>query len=120
VPIPAEQGTRMMASMTGAHWLSLHTTNPGPVGGDELVGNGYRRQKADMEAFAAGAVRNTGVVVFPMLPASSVTHVGVWDAEDDGRLLWVAQLAEPKSFAQNQTFFFEAEAVEFGLTVMGG
>ena len=109
-----------MATMTGRLWLSLHMANPGPVGGDELSGNGYRRQGADMEAFTAGAVHNTGVVVFPMLPAASVSHVAVWDAESDGRLLWVAQLETPRSLGNGNNFFFEAEALEFGIAVMGG
>ena len=120
MPIPTELANRIMSIVTRDTWLSLHTANPGPVGGSELSGNGYRRQRADMEDPSDGAVRNSSVVVFPMLPAASVTHVGVWDGEDDGRLLWVAQLTESRGFSNNDTFFFEAEALEFGLTVMDG
>ncbi len=47
-----------------------------------------------------------------------MTHVGVWDAENDGRLLWVAQFDQPRGFSNNDTFFFEAEALEFGIAVM--
>lgn len=109
-----------MSIVSRETWLSLHTANPGPVGGNELSGNGYRRQKADMELPSDGTVRNRVVVVFPMLPTASVTHVGVWDGEADGRLLWVAQLDQARSLSNNDTFFFEAEALEFGLTVMDG
>jgi len=118
MPIPTELANRIMSIITRDTWLSLHTANPGPTGGNELQGNAYRRQRAEMTTPAGGAVQNADVVVFPMLPASTVTHVGFWDAATDGNLVWVGQLHEARSFADRDNFFLEREAVVVGFFVM--
>ena len=51
---------------------------------------------------------------------ASVTAGSMGEHRDgeDGSLLWIVPLGQPRGFGNNDTFFFEAQALAFGLAVM--
>ncbi len=93
-------------------WLSLHTTDPMDSGESTEVGT---RQALAVEAAVGGAVRNHGRVEFEGLPDAAITHVGVWDAEDGGSLIWSAPLPGPKRTNEGDTFRVPPRFLTFAL-----
>lgn len=71
-------------------YVSLHTADPGETGASESTGGSYARQVATTKfgVASAGAVSNTAAISFTNMPASTITHVGVWDAVTAGNFLW--------------------------------
>lgn len=58
--------------------MSLHTADPGATGADEVTGGSYARQSVTLVANGDNAATNSADVVFTLLPAATVTHVGFW------------------------------------------
>lgn len=79
-------------------YLSLHSDDPTDSGSseDEVSGGAYSRQRIyfgepDTDPVVNSFVtfiRNTNNIIFPNLPASEVTHVGIWTEVDGGRLMF--------------------------------
>jgi len=89
-------------SVTGDPFISLHDADPGETGASEIVGGSYAREQAPFGAAAAGAVANTGAIVFAGLPECKtgganepISHVAVWDAVTAGNCLWSGALTAP-------------------------
>lgn len=57
--------------------LSVHNGDPGTGGANEIGGGGYTRQVPSWSSPSASQIQAT--VTFD-LPATTMTHVGVWDA----------------------------------------
>jgi len=70
-----------------AAWMSLHTADPGLTGADEVTGGSYGRQSTAFDAASSGATANSAQEEFTAMPACSITHVGLWDAETTGNFL---------------------------------
>ena len=66
-------------------WVSLHSADPGESGAGEL--RDYARQAVAFGAGEAGAVVNRSALQYDNLPAATLTHFGVWDAERGGHYL---------------------------------
>lgn len=71
-------------------YVSLHTGDPGEAGANEVAGGTYIRQAADFDPAAnpGGTTVNNGILDFTLMPACTVTHVGIWDAATVGNFLW--------------------------------
>lgn len=84
---------------------SLHTADPGDSGTNEVVGGSYARQDVTSAfgAAAAGAVTNTGLVQFTLMPATTATHVGFWAGST---FLWGQALTASKTLNAGDTFEF--------------
>lgn len=84
-------------------YASLHTSDPGagPDPSSELVGNGYGRQAVSFIAPSTRQTSNAAAIQFSSLPAATVTHVGVWDAQVGGNMLFSAALAASGVIAEN-------------------
>lgn len=89
-------------SVTGDVYVSLHDADPGETGTDEIVAGAftYARQQMAVAAAAAGAVANTGALVWSNLPDCKVGGtnerigwVAIWDAVTAGNCLWIGPLA---------------------------
>ena len=87
-------------------YVSLHTADPGEAGASEAAGGSYVRQLGSFGAAAAGALDNDAAIDFTLMPACTVTHAGVWDAETAGNFLWGGALAANKTLNAGDTFRF--------------
>lgn len=85
-------------------YISLHTADPGETGASEVTGGSYARQSASFGAAADGAVANDVAIEFTLMPAETITHVGVWDADTAGNFLWGGALAASKTTNAGDTF----------------
>ena len=68
-------------------WLSLHTADPGTTGASEVSGEGYGRQQSPAAASSSGTYTSGSDLRFDGMPAGTVTHAGLWDAETGGNFL---------------------------------
>lgn len=73
-------------------YVSLHDDDPGLTGADEVTGGSYIRKAVTLAAPGDGGggrqTSNSAAVSFPLMPAVTVTHVGIWDAETGGNFLY--------------------------------
>jgi hypothetical protein len=85
-------------------YVSLHTADPGETGADEVTGGSYARQAGSFTTASGGAVETDADLEFESMPACTVTHVGVWDAESNGNFLWGGALTASKQVNAGDTF----------------
>jgi len=88
-------------------YLSLHTNDPGETGANEVTASDYARQpiarsttawNAPADVPSGGRERtNQPAVTWPNPTANwgTITHIGLWDSQTGGQLLWVYQLPSP-------------------------
>ena len=69
-------------------YLSLHSSNPGTTGANEISGGSYVRQARALNVAVGNIISNSGAVDFPVMPAAGVAALGIWDAESNGNFLW--------------------------------
>lgn len=69
-----------------ANRMSLHTGDPGEAGtANEVTGGTYARQPVTWAAASGGVVHPASAVDFAGMPATTVTHFGVWTAAGEFR-----------------------------------
>ena len=85
-------------------YVSLHTADPGETGASEVSGGSYARQAGSFSVASGGAVENDANINFTDMPATTVTHVGVWDAASAGNFLWGGALSASKTTNAGDTF----------------
>lgn len=91
----------------GQTCVQMHTGHPGD--GTDDVGLGGARQAAVFGAAADGGIELTGgMPTWAVTGAETLTHVSVWDAYEDGNLLWTAALRIPRVVANGDTFTLNA------------
>lgn len=100
-----------------ALYVSLHTADPGETGAAEATGGSYARQLAttSFALASAGAVSSDTAISFTDMPATTITHVGVWDAVTAGNFLWGATLSASKTTNAGDTFQITAGNLTFTL-----
>lgn len=88
-------------------FVSLHTADPGETGAAEVAGGSYARQSvaaAGWNAAASGLIDNINAIDFTGMPATTVTHVGIWDAVTVGNFLYGSPLGTTiRAFALDNT-----------------
>lgn len=99
-----------------AVFAALFTTNPTDAGsGAELADSAYLRQRAHAtvpsDGFTApvnGSGTNTRTLVFPAIVDTTVTitHWGLFDAQNGGNLLYHAPLQNPKTLDPSDVLSF--------------
>lgn len=85
---------------TAGDRISFHTADPGTNGTSEVTGGGYLRQTTTWGA-ASGGTR-VGSQVATTVPATTLTHWGIWTA--GGAFLGGNQLSAPQVFGTPGTF----------------
>ena len=101
-----------------AVYLALHTADPVDAGsGAEVSGGSYARQACAFDAAHAtgGNTANTDAESFTVMPACTVTHVGVWDAASSGNLLFHTAVDTSKAVLAGVTISVAAGAVTITL-----
>lgn len=84
--------------------ISLHTADPGITGASEVAGGSYARKPPTFSAAAAGSKASSADIDFTVMPACTVTHVGIWDALSGGNFLQGGALAASKVVNAGDTF----------------
>lgn len=85
-------------------YVSLHTADPGETGASEATGGSYARQSAAFDVAASGATANSGAINFTSMPATTITHIGVWDASSAGNFLWGGSATASKTTQAGDTY----------------
>jgi hypothetical protein len=85
-------------------YVSLHTADPGETGASEATGGSYARQSVAFDAAASGATANTAAINFTLMPAATLTHIGVWDASTAGNFLWGGAASASRTTASGDTY----------------
>jgi hypothetical protein len=101
-----------------AVYLALHTADPVDAGsGAEVSGGSYARQACAFDATHAtgGNTANTDAESFTVMPACTVTHIGVWDAASSGNLLFHTAVDTSKAVLSGDTISVAAGAVTITL-----
>lgn len=97
-------------------YLSLHTADPGDTGTSEVTGGSYGRQVVTFNAAASKTTSNTSAVTFTGMPATTVTHIGIWSASTSGTFWWGGSLTASRTTAAGDSFQFAAGDIDPTLT----
>lgn len=101
-----------------ALYLALHTADPLDDGsGAEVSGGSYARQvcTSSFATAASGSVSSNADISFTSMPATTVTHVAIWDAATAGNMLWRATLDASKTTNSGDTFTVSSGNLTFTL-----
>ena len=88
--------------------ISLHTADPGATGASESTGGSYARQTAGYNTASGGACALAATLNFTGMPASTVTHIGIWDSTGTPKFLQGAALASSKTLGAGDTLALTA------------
>ena len=95
-------------------YLALHTADPTDAGsGAEVSGGSYARQTIDFAAASGtgGSVVSSTAESFTVMPACTVTHIGLWDASSGGNLLYHTAVDTDKAVLAGDTISVAAGAI---------
>lgn len=92
-------------------YVSLHTANPGTTGANEATGGSYARQAGSWGAASGGSISNDTAINFTSMPASTITHVGLWTASSGGTFLWGGALTVSRTLSAGATAQFTIAAL---------
>lgn len=88
-------------------YVSLHTADPTDAGtGTEVSGNAYVRKAATFASPSNGASATSADVTFDQATGSwgTITHIGIWDAESTGNMLYHTPLTTSKTIDSGDIF----------------
>ena len=86
-------------------YLALFSSNPTDAGsGTQVSGGSYARQAITCGASSSGTISNSAEISFTVMPAVTVTHIGVYDASTSGNLLFHGALSSSKAVDAGDTF----------------
>jgi len=97
-------------------YISLHTGDPGLVGSSEVSGGSYIRKAGSFIAAASKAADNDAAVEFAGMPAATVTHIGIWDAENAGNFIWGGTNTGTQAVSAGNTFRLAVGVIDTSLT----
>lgn len=100
-------------SLTTPIKMSLHTADPGATGASEVSGGSYARQTAGYNAASSGACALAGTLSFTLMPAATVTHIGLWDSTGTPKFLQGAALSASKTVGAGDTLQITAATNTF-------
>ncbi len=94
-------------------YVSLHTGDPGTTGASESTGGAgpYARLAGSFTVAAAKSLSNDAALTFNGMPASTITHVGLWDALAAGNFLAGGALTTSRALAAGATGQFAIGAL---------
>lgn len=97
-------------------YLSLHTGDPGATGASEVTGGSYVRKVCALTAAANKHTDNSSLIRFDLMPACTITHLGLWDASTAGNFLVGGALSGSSVIASGASVEFAVGAVDYDLT----
>jgi hypothetical protein len=98
--------------------VALYTTATTDAGGGtEVVGGSYARQTVTFGAGSVSNERSNSVsVIFPNMPAVTVTHAAVWDTTGGGNMMYHGALTSPVIMVAGNAFAFNIGDIDVQLT----
>lgn len=85
-------------------FVALYNGDPATTG-TEITGSGYERKDASLGAFASKEKSNTTEIRWTSMPASTVTHLAIFDAATAGNLRVSTSFASPTTLESGDEFF---------------
>jgi len=80
-------------------YVALFTANPGETGASgEATGGSYARQAATFNVPASGLSDNVALISYTNMPASTITHIAIFDAVSAGNMLYAGALGGTQHF----------------------
>lgn len=107
-----------MDNLLSASFISLHSDSPENQGVNELAGGQYKRIDTSL-LFSQpedGEATLTSDILFKKLPASPITHLGIWDAEEDGNFLISIALEQKRSVYDGDSFTIPANELVLSIS----
>jgi hypothetical protein len=93
-------------------YLALFTANPTPAGtGTEVSGGSYARQPITIGTPTNGQANNTNAIVFPAMPASTVTHWGIYEGATGTDLVYYGNFDTAVSLVVGDEVKLDANAI---------
>lgn len=107
-----------MLALVNISWISLHYENPQVSGNyaSEVFGGSYERQRATFGAPQDRGITITNGVLFTGLPAIAVTHIGGWDAKNNGNMDWYAPLERASRTFAGGTLSLPADSIVLSIS----
>lgn len=125
--IVAAEAERLLGASLGVNTYTAPTTSSGmrlalatsapsdSAAGTEVSGGSYARQPIAFSTPASKATSNSGVVTFTNMPAATVTHIDVYDANGTPRRCWFGPLTASKTTQSGDSLSFAVAAVSISL-----
>ena len=106
------------ASYTAASliYASLHHSDPGLTGANEISGSAYARQTIWLNAASGKATTSASVLSFTGMPSGSVAWAGIWNDPTAGSFFMSGSLSASKTVNQGDTFQFPVADFDITLT----
>ncbi len=100
----AAKNTMLNAERTNCAYASLHSSDPGADGSNEISGGSpaYARKAVTFNAASGGASALNADVTFDVPGSTTVAYVGYWDAETNGNFQGADQVASEDFSSQGQ------------------
>jgi hypothetical protein len=107
--------TAVLAALTPSAFVSLHLTDPGDAGANEVSGGAYARQSVSFTNSGNNptTASNTGILTFPIATAAwgNVSFFGIWDALTAGNFRGSGGITTPKTINSGDTARFAANTL---------
>lgn len=105
MPLTDSQADRWLEDLrTG--WVSLHHANPDINGGleSEINGGGYERVSVLFTEPSNRVIWNDSTLKFRGLPASTISFIGLWAVQYNGRMLWYMGMEDAERVTEGSSF----------------
>lgn len=95
-----------MDNLLSVSFVSLHSNFPKDGGNNELLGGQYKRIDTSLlfSQSENGKAILMSDILFKKLPTSSISHLGIWDAEKNGNFLISIALEQKKEVYDGDSF----------------
>lgn len=87
-----------------AGFVSLHTADPGTTGANEVSGGSYARKAASYATASGSSKPSSNAQAFPVPPATTVSHFGLWSAASGGVFYGGGPLVNDQGVPTPETF----------------
>jgi len=98
-------------------YAALFYDNPAdPANSFELAGKGYRRELAEFDSPIDGLMKSSKDIVYHKATDKwlTVTHLGLFDAEHGGHMLFHGELSMPIDIIKHKNFFIKHGDLQVG------
>lgn len=113
MPISAYARDFVMDLLLSQSWISIHSADPGLIGENEIPV--LRLSGAALFNPVIAGTKSTKELLFRNCPETSVTYLGVWDAETGGNFIWAAKAKKQRDMDEGDSL--QVDAGEFSLTL---
>ncbi len=98
-------------------YAALFYDNPtDPAQSLELTGRGYKRELVEFDSPLDGLIKNSKDIVYYKATSrwQTVTHLGLFNAEQGGHMFFYGELSMPIDIIKNKNFFIKLGDLQVG------